>query len=181
MLTERNRYRLTGTIFLVAVAAVLLPMLFDGEGVAPLELEAVAPADFEVERDRSPVPDVTAAVAARDELKAAVDEDGYATGTGTRLGEPALLTRREALALGLPDLKWAVQVASFTQHENATAQRDRLLTDGYEAFLSNVKRRGEITTRVAVGPLINQGDAERLKDELNERYAFSAVLVRFSP
>ena len=190
MLTEKKtRYRLTGTIFLIAVAAVVLPMLFDGEGAAEIELPPVPPAEFSVERDQTPPPDMSAALEARRELKEAIDEDGYATDTGTRIGEPVLLPADEAKgkAEDKPDparpddAKWAVQVASFSQVENATGQRDSLLADGYAAFLSNVKREGEITTRVAVGPLINRDDADRLKAELDERYQFDAVVVRFSP
>ena len=49
MLTDRTRYRLTGSIFLIAVAAVVLPMLFDGAGVEPMHLEPLPPADFTVE------------------------------------------------------------------------------------------------------------------------------------
>ena len=192
MLTEkRNRYRLTGTIFLIAVAAVVLPMLFDGEGAVEIDLPPVPPAEFEVARDQTPPPDMSAAIEARRELKEAIDEDGYATDTGTRIGEPILAPADEPsaapAATAAPDptrpneAKWAVQVASFSQVENATAQRDGLLADGYAAFLSNVKREGEITTRVAVGPLINRDDADRLKAELDQRYQFDAVVVRFRP
>ena len=194
MLTERNRYRLTGTIFLIAVAAVVLPMLFDGEGVVDIELPAVPPADFQVERNQTPPPDMSDALEGRRALKEAIDEDGYAVDTGTRIGEPVLSAppastgeREESTETAAPeganqeDAKWAVQVASFSQVENATAQRDGLLADGYAAFLSNVKRQGEITTRVAVGPLINRRDADQLKEELNRRYQFAAVVVRFSP
>ncbi len=177
MLTDRTRYRLTGTIFLAAVAAVLLPMVFDGEGVEPLHLDALPPADFEVERELTPPPDMTAALQARRELRAAIGEDGYARDTGTRLGEPVLLAEQDDAAA---DRKWAVQVASFAQPENATALRDRLLGDGYAAFLSNVKRDGEAATRVAVGPLINRDDAARLEAELDGRYDLDAVVVRFS-
>ena len=38
MLTEQTRYRVTGAVFLVALAAIFLPMLFDGDGIAPLDL-----------------------------------------------------------------------------------------------------------------------------------------------
>ncbi len=177
MLTDRTRYRLTGSIFLVAVAAVVLPMLFDGAGVESMYLEPLPAADFEVRRDPSPVPDMTAALEARRELKAAIDEDGYATDTGTRIGEPVLLADRDGVDT---NLKWAVQVASFFQADNATAFRERLLGDGYAAFLSSVKRRGEVTTRVAVGPLINHDDAVRLRAELDARYEMDAVIMRFS-
>ena len=191
MLTEQTRYRLIGTIFLVAVAAVALPLLFDGEGVASMQLDPVSPAEFEVRPDHSPPPDIAPAVEARRELAAEIDGDGYATQTGTRVGEPVLIEAppagepsanvgTDAAPPSEPELKWAVQVASFTQANNATALRDRLLGDGYTAFLSNVKRDGQAVTRVAVGPFIDHADAATEKDELDQRYGVEAAIVRFT-
>ena len=91
MLTEQTRYRLIGTIFLVAVAAVALPMLFDGEGVAPMQLDPLPPAEFDVAPDLSPPPDMTPALEVRRELIEEIDADGFARDTGTRVGEPVLL------------------------------------------------------------------------------------------
>lgn len=176
-MTERNRYRLTGAIFLIAVAAIVLPMLFDGEGVAPIQLDPLPRPAFEVEEELPPRPDVAPALEARRELRNAIDPEGYAKDTGTRIGDPVLIDEAETDA----DLKWAVQVASFAQGANATAQRDRLLADDYPAFLSNVKHDGAAATRVAVGPFINRDDAARVQAELNSRYDFNAVIVKFSP
>ena len=177
MLTDRTRYRLTGSIFLIAVAAVVLPILFDGAGVEPMHLDPLAPADFTVEPDTSPAPDLSAALAARSELEAEIDADGFDRRTGTRIGQARLLPDGDAVG----DLRWAVQVASFERHENAVSRRDALLADGYEAFLSEAKRDGRITTRVAIGPLIEREDALTLKAELDSRYADETVVVRFSP
>lgn len=205
MLTEQTRYRLIGTIFLVAVAAVVLPMLFDGEGVAPMQLDPVPAIDFDVSPDTSPPADMTPALEARQELTEAIDPDGFATDTGTRVGEPVLLeepaddapatvaandapstplepTQLEPAPLAPTgsELKWAVQVASLAQAANATALRDRLVGDGYTAFLSNVKRDGQTVTRVAVGPFIDRADAAAEKDELDRRYDVQAAIVRFT-
>lgn len=177
--TERNRYRLTGAVFLVAVAAIVLPMLFDGEGVAPMHLDPLPRPSFEVDETIPPAPDVTPAIDARRELRAAIDEDGYAKDTGTRIGDPVLVA--EDAADAELDLKWAVQVGSFARTENATGQRDRLLADGHAAFLSHVKRDGAPATRVAVGPFVDRDDAVRAKAALDSRYGFEAVVVQFSP
>lgn len=178
MLTEQTRYRLTGLVFLLAVAAVFLPMLFDGDGVEPMQLDPMVPADFEVERDVAPPPDMTPVVAVRPTLNSVVDEDGYDPDTGTRFGDAVLL---EDGADVDADLKWAVQVASFSQHENADRLIEQLRGDGYAAFVSHVKQSGEPAARVAVGPVIERDSAVRLKTELDRRYDFEAMLVRFSP
>lgn len=162
----------------MAVAAIVLPMLFDGEGVAPMHLDPLPRPSFEVDETMPPLPDVAPAIEARSELRAAIDEDGYARDTGTRIGDPALLAEGASEDL---DLKWAVQVGSFAQADNATGQRDRLLADGHAAFLSHVKHDGASATRVAVGPFIDRDDAVRAKAELDSRYGFKAVVVKFSP
>ena len=61
------------------------------------------------------------------------------------------------------------------------ASSSGLRSDGYAAFVSNVKQSGEPAARVAVGPLIEREAAVRLKTELDRRYEFEAMLVRFSP
>ena len=178
MLTDQTRYRLTGLVFLLAVAAIFLPMLFDGDGVEPMQLDPLTPVDIEVERDVAPPPDMTPVVQAREALQSAVDEDGYATDTGTLFGDAVLLQDDgDANA----DLKWAVQVASFSQQENADRLIERLQGDGYAAFVSQVKQSGEPAARVAVGPVIERDSAVRLKTELDRRYDFESVIVRFSP
>lgn len=179
VLTDQTRYRLTGLVFLVAVAAIFLPMLFDGDGVEPMQLDPLPPPDIEVERDVAPPPDMTPVVAARDALKSAVDEDGYSTDTGTRFGDAVLI---EDDADAAADLKWAVQVASFSQEENADGLVETLRGDGFAAFVSHVKRDGEAVVRVAVGPVIERDAAGRLRDTLDRRYEeHDPVVVRFSP
>lgn len=178
VLTDQTRYRLTGLVFLVAVAAIFLPMLFDGDGVEPMQLDPLPAADFKVERDVDPPPDMAPVIAAREELSSAIDEDGYATDTGTRFGNAVLLDDNAVVGA---DLKWAVQLASFSQVENADRLIARLRADGYAAFVSHARRDGERIARVAVGPVVERDAASRLKAELNRRYEFGAVVVRFSP
>ena len=153
-------------------------MLFDGGGVEPMQLDPLPAVDIDVERDVTPRPDMTPVAAARDALRAAVDEDGYATDTGTRIGDAVLLEEGADVDR---DLKWAVQVASFSQEENADRLIARLRGDGYAAFVSHIKQGGEPGARVAVGPLIERGAAARLKAELDRRYEVDAVIVRFGP
>ena len=222
MLTDQTRYRITGTIFIVAVLAIVVPLLFDGAGVEPVHMPPMPPVDVEVTPSSEPTPDITPLLRTRDELASELDEDGFDRQTGTRLGDVRLLPEQEPSAGGarggrtpsrleppagrtgvptasesvsaelqgasvvseqggIANLKWAVQVASFGQRDNALRQRDQLLADGFEAFVSDAKTDGRVMTRVAVGPMIDRGDAERTRAELEQRYASGAVVVRFSP
>lgn len=184
MLNDRTRYRVTGTIFLLAVAAIVFPMLFDGDGLEPLELPPLQETEIDlspVEAVRNePVPDFAPTIAARDELLAETDAEGYSLETGVRIGEPVLAGEDEPLEM--PADAWAVQVGSFAEHDRAIALRDRLRSDGYDALASNMKQsmeRPDKLTRVAVGPMIDREDADQLRGELSDRYGLDGMVVRF--
>ncbi len=187
---EQTRYRVTGSLFLLALAVICLPMLFDGAGLPARELpdlpEWEAPAAEQIParpmdesvpgtvpgRSRQiPESDVVARV---EKLRAQVDEEGFLTQTGTRFGEPVLTAAKRDTEV------WAVQVASFRQAGNAEDFRTRLREDGYEAFISTAKADEQVLSRVAVGPLLDRERAERLRGELSARYDVQARLVAFS-
>jgi len=187
LLKQETRYRVTGSLFLLALAVIFLPMLFDGAGLptveleplpvlselpAPIALPAPEPAlpASAVEVAPAPVELVEAVETLRDEIDAA----GFHAETETRLGEPVLTdVRADSVA-------WAVQVASFADVDNARVFRERLREDGYEAFLSTVRSGSDVRTRVAVGPLLSREQAARLQAELSSRYRVNARLMDFS-
>ena len=185
-MTELTRYRVTGAIFLASIAIIFLPMLFDGDGLKPTEAfnseafdlqQAVDALDFSVagSDDTSEPPGSKAALDAREVLRETIDEEGYLVDNNTRIGDPVLSIEDTST------LVWAVQVGSFDQYDNATALRDRLLQDGYSAWLSNVRKAGGNRTRVAVGPLLLRNDALTMEEELVERYdGLEALIVGFS-
>lgn len=173
---EQTRYRVTGSLFLLAVAIIVFPMLFDGEGlrsveIQPLDVPKTVP---EVSRreDVAPATDLLTRV---EELSSELDDEGFQTDTtGTRFGEPVLSETDAATRI------WAVQVASFGEEENALKLRDQLRGDGYEAFISTVKQDGQVLNRVAVGPFLDQAEADDFRDELSDALSLDARTVAFS-
>lgn len=172
---EETRYRVTGSLFLLALAVIGLPMLFDGSGLPARELPPMGA--------EQPLPEIvpiqeeplhSGFIARVDELREAVDEDGFQTGNDTRFGEPVLLPPRENADV------WAVQVASFSKSDNAREFRTRLREDGYEAFISTARSDGKVRSRVAVGPFLNRQQAQSLQSELSARYEVEARLVAFA-
>ena len=184
---EMTRYRVTGTIVLVSLATIFLPMLFDGGGLEPEMVEplhsdgvelrqAIDAIDFSivVPEDIAEVPELKAALDAREELRETIDEKGYLEDSGTRIGDPVLSIEDTST------IAWAVQVGSFDQLENATALRDRLLGDGYAAWLSDIRKAGSNRTRVAIGPMLLRADAVAVREELVGRYdGLEALIVGF--
>ncbi len=175
MMNEQNRHRITGGLFLLALAGIFLPMLFDGDGIATVQVEPIR-IDFvpeSVPRFETVVPASDFAARA-EQLRGEVDDEGIHDATRTRIGEPVL---------SVPDAAtdtWALQVASFVERNNALDYRDRLRNDGYEAFLTTYKPPGgTMMNRVAIGPYLDKPRAERLQRELSERYEIDARLMAF--
>jgi len=172
---EQTRYRVTGSLFLLALAIICLPMLFDGEGMASIVLDPMDPPEpaprVTPMEDVAPSSDFVAQV---DELRSEIDEDGFVNETGALFGEPLLSDPTPA------SRSWAVQVASFAEQENALKFRTELREQGYEAFISTLKASGTIHYRVAVGPLLGRSDADSLRQELSQNYEVNARVMGFS-
>ena len=172
---EQTRYRVTGSLFLLAIAVIVFPMLFDGEGLPPVVINPLdVPKEIPDVTRRTDVAPESDLLVRAEELRAQVDEQGFLTEQGTRFGEPVLTEADGSTRV------WAVQLASFSEEENALALRDRLRGEGYEAFISTVRDDQKILSRVAVGPLLNRHDADVLRESLTESMALEARIVAFS-
>ena len=173
---EQTRYRVTGGLFLLAVVVIVVPMLFDGAGLAPVVIEPLdVPKVVPDVRRRVDVAPASEILERSAELAAQVDESGFQTdATGTRFGEPVLSEPGTATAV------WAIQLASFESDENALKLRDRLRREGHEAFISTVRKSGRVLRRVAIGPFLEREVAEKLRDEISREFSLEARLVAFS-
>ncbi|MGA1370596.1 MAG: SPOR domain-containing protein [Pseudomonadales bacterium] len=206
MMKEETRYRVTGTLFLLALAAIFLPMILDGEGLPTIEqppIEFAAPnqrpeaaKQENQERDATadrvvaapsanivPIEPDAALAATVQALETEIDSEGFERQSGTRLGEPVLATPSSEPRLdeeNRPTGTWAVQVAAFGKRGNAEELRQRLREDGFEAFLSTEQRANGTMTRVAIGPFQSRDDATKVRDVVSKRYAVSARLMAFS-
>jgi len=174
-MSEITRYRVTGTVFLVAVAVIVFPMLFDGKGMATLELpEVIVDERVASVKKLDEVAPTSDLVAKATKLREKLDSQGYRADTATKFGEPVLIPETEATHT------WAVQVASLKTEENAKSLRDTLKRDGFQALLSHIRLDNQILTRVAVGPIINRSDAVSLQKTLSNRYQLEAIIVEFA-
>ena len=174
-MNEQTRYRVTGSLFFSALAIICIPMLFDGEGISSLELEAltqqVPVKPVKPLNQLAPSSDYVERIEA---LREGVDDDGFDVTTKTRFGEPVLSEPEVSTSA------WAIQVASFSEQGNARSFRSDLRSQGYEAFISTTNSGSEIRHRVAVGPLLNESDAMALRTELAELLEVDARLMAFS-
>ena len=195
-MNDVTRYRLIGTIFLLSLAVIFLPMIFDAPAPSLQDIastsdlndtqtfESVDPrAEVEsliaqMERDQQAMEQAFADSKLQekvDGLRELVDADGYWVENGTRFGEPILLP------IGDETEVFAVQLATFDEQVNARKMRERLLGDGEEAFISQYKQRGlggeKIRYRVAVGPMLSHTLAKEKRTSYTQTYGVEAIVV----
>ena len=175
-MSDRTRDRVVGGVFLAALAIIVLPMLFDGAGV-----ESPAPPDLPLVPAAETVPVAPmdpANLANADALRKQIDSDGFDRSTATRIGDPVLSPADRRQSGPLPPA-WGVQLGSFADRTKAVALRDQLRRDGYQSVLTDVKGLTGVSTRVAIGPMVNRDDAAKLERELEKRYGMDAIVVVF--
>ena len=171
---QKTRYRLTGTLFLLSAGYILI-MLLMGEPVS--ESEDIPGLQVDIEK----IPEIPSfdevasesdVVQVIEELKSAVDEDGFSTENGALFGQPVLVP------LSSDSKVFSVQAASFKIVNNASNLRDKLRAAGYEAFISSMKNKeGAIIHRVAVGPLLDKKDAEQMRISIDNEFSLEAQIM----
>lgn len=180
-ISQTSRDRIVGGIFLLSVAGILLPMVFDGAGVARMTEIKVEPHAVTV----SPVTPITTtgqdwafvqeAEAVTADRPLGEPRDGERTTLGDAQTRPV-----EAKSPMGRELPWTVQVGSFVALASGKALNTRLLADGYHAYLTQgVGSDKRPIVRVAVGPIGNRAEAERVRDALQRRYGLAAILKKF--
>lgn len=186
-MNEQTRYRITGSLFVAALAIIFLPMLFDGAGVKALSLPAMSHSTqlsskqkllkpIKKSRSKQAVSAKKAASSPSFEKADALKEKVASMQAQARIGETVFAQGHKT-----PTGKeiWGVQLGSFSSEENAQKFKQKLQDDGFHAVLSRSQSSGSTITRVAVGPLIRESDAEKLLQKLSNTYKVKAILVNF--
>ena len=174
---QKTRYRLTGTLFLLSAGYILIMLLMgepvsDSENIPELQVDVEKIPDIPSFDEVASESDVVEVI---EELKSAVDEDGFSTENGTLFGQPVLVP------LSSDSKVFSVQAASFKIVDNANNLRDKLRAAGYEAFISSVKNKeGAIIYRVAVGPLLDKKDAEQMRLSIDNEFSLEAQIMELT-
>lgn len=176
-----------GTIFIIAIAAIFVPMLFD----KPIEIDDVPDTGISQELSiAEPTPEIstedltvtepiveTAQIAEleeiRDSVEKRVDSEGFDSESNALLGTPTITEETAETA------RWAIQLASFSQQLSASNFVDQIVADGYSSWVHSTKVNDSKVHRVIVGPYISREDASMKLNELKEKYNLQPILVDF--
>ena len=76
---------------------------------------------------------------------------------------------------------WVLQVASFRFEKHAEDFRDKLVAEGYAAYIRTVSVESGKMRRVYVGPKIDKRVLLKQKKEIEEKYRVTSILLKFDP
>ncbi len=92
---------------------------------------------------------------------------------------PGLVSAEPKLdELSLPE-GWSVRLGVFSDSANAVSLTRRLLDAGYRAYSRDIPGAQGVATGVFVGPHVDRGEANLLKDRLQDEFQLAGLVVRF--
>jgi len=199
-LNQGAKQRIVGTVVLLALALIFLPIIFDGEGSYQAQVSSRIPETPIISILPEPTqsrpvmvgnvetiePEVATTVSLIEEVAELVEEPSVAIATAepisdVEITESAPAFSREVLQLsdaGLPQ-GWVVRLGSFSDSENASNLVIRLQDAGYKAYSRVMRSSQESLTGVFVGPWLDRGQVNEYQQKLQEEFSLVGLVVRY--
>ena len=181
-----TKQRIVGTVVLLALALIFLPIIFDGQGSYQSPVSSRIP-DVPV-ISILPEPVQARPVIVADTLpEETIEEDPIVTEppvaiagvTETAVDEPAFSREIPTLdASGLPQ-GWSVRLGSFSDSANADNLISRLQTAGYRAYTRDIGSVEGAMTGVFVGPWLERIKVDEYQQALQAEFSLSGIVVRY--
>lgn len=193
-----------GSVVLIALALIILPVIFDGQGSyegeitsripdAPI-IETLTPPiptrpvvlsqqpDFSTDSSISPQPQVADDQAVADVVDASAEDAAAAEENLAAVvtSQPSFV--REAPELGADGLPqgWSVRLGTFSDARNAQALLEKLLDAGYKAYQKELEREQGVLTAVLVGPWLDRSRVDQYQKELQAQFQLAGIVERYT-
>ena len=199
-----RKRRVVGTIVLLALALIILPQLFDGEGsyqpqvqsriperpiitllpepqqVRPAMVgDSQSPSVTAEAQDESTEPSLSFAPTGRAVIDNAREPDEVSSEARSEASAATEAAQRPTLnAAGLPE-GWVVQLGTFGDIDNASKLLADLLAKGYKAYERRSVRDAREMSTILVGPVIDRAEADRLLAELAAALDLKPLIKRY--
>ena len=192
-MNQGTKQRIVGTVVLLTLAFIFLPIVFDGQGSYEPAMTSRIPDSPQVSILPEPVqsrPIIIAETEREAELASPASNDAAGAevpiaveaapeSVGVTTSEPVF--SREVPQLdraGLPQA-WVVQLASFADVENARNLLARLQSAGYKAYIRSVVGDQGGRSRVLVGPWVVRARADETQTELQAQFQLAGMVVAY--
>ncbi|MEX0963428.1 MAG: SPOR domain-containing protein [Pseudohongiellaceae bacterium] len=200
-MNQGAKQRIVGTVVLLALALIFLPIIFDGQGSYQPPISSRIPDTPVIAIVPEPIqsrPVIVGAVDAPEqetttEEEPATEEIAAASDAGTdsqateepddvvEITESQAIFSREVPQLsdaGLPQ-GWSVRLGSFSDAQNASTLVSRLQEAGYKAYTRAIPSNQGSLTGVFVGPWLDRGQVNEYQQKLQEEFALAGLVVRY--
>ena len=201
-MNQGAKQRIVGTVVLLALALIFLPIIFDGQGSyqapvssripetpiisllpEPIQSRPVIVGNVEAAEDDEPE-----VVAEESQIEEAESVEAPAVVAATQkpaseveISESTAVFSREVPELsdaGLPQ-GWVVRLGSFSDSENASNLVARLQDAGYKAYSRAMRGDQGALTGVFVGPWLDRGQVNEYQQKLQEEFSLGGLVVRY--
>ena len=169
MVSESLKQRIVGAIVLVALAIIIIPLVFDFSGERQVDINSQIPLMPEIE----PVV-VAEPIRPKNITPAKPPEEVFEFGVDTPAEAEPLKVEAPALSSEGSPVAWVLQIASFKDKAAANELVKKLL-----AFLREKKSGKGTVNRVFVGPKVLKEKLIKEKTAIDKKYRVDAMLVRF--
>lgn len=192
-MNQSTKQRIVGTVVLLTLAFIFLPIVFDGQGSYEPAMTSRIPDPPQVSILPEPVP-------SRPIIIAETEREAELTapaGSGAASAEvpPEVEAASESVAVttsepvffrevpkldraGLPQ-SWVVQLASFAEVDNARNLLARLQNAGYKAYIRSVVGAQGERSRVLVGPWVVRARADEMQAQLQQQFQLAGMVVSY--
>ncbi len=166
----KMRQRLWGAAVLIALAVIFLPLLLDGAG-----------SESQYRRVESLREEPPRVVRSDGQLEAALPGPVPVATAKTEIYAEPVENTPSAVAISPAAVSalsaWVVQAGSFGDKQNAIAVRDRLRRAGHPSFINATDDLS--LYRVRVGPMTNQNQANRTRDDVMQLLGREALVTPY--
>ncbi|GAB3475383.1 SPOR domain-containing protein [Marinomonas epiphytica] len=201
MIDKTIKYRLAGAAILVLSACILLPLVLDGERPAELDLQVVineppafTPAPIAKAEPVNKAPNTASPSASNNDeddiqlipiasdtskqdssSKKPTNVSSKATTPSTTTTKPAV-KKPAAVSQKKPAGRWALQIATFKNRENAQRLVTKLQAAKYDAYSVTVNA----LYKVYVGPEFDREVSEKAKEKIKKDFGLNGFIIKYS-
>lgn len=198
-MNQGAKQRIVGTVVLLALALIFLPIIFDGQGSYQAPVSSRIPATPIISILPEPIQSRPVIVGDVETLEADELEVATTASVIERVEEPAVVIATEEpvsdveitestaiFSREVPQLSdaglpqgWVVRLGSFSDSENASNLVKRLQDAGYKAYSRSMRSDQGALTGVFVGPWLDRGQVNEYQQKLQEEFSLAGLVVRY--
>tara|TARA_R110001606_G_scaffold355428_2_gene506418 strand:+ start:1974 stop:2567 length:594 start_codon:yes stop_codon:yes gene_type:complete len=195
MIDRTVTYRLIGAGIMVLSAAIILPLILDGERPAELDVkvQVTTPPTFPVVKiapvqsvDSLPVEQSISEERAAEDIRLIpvpqsakdVSSIGKTESTVSAKSEAKPIVKEpveKTASVPVAD-RWVLQIATFKSKENSVRLVEKLKGSNYDAY--------SLTTnslyKVYVGPEFKRETSEKMREEIKKKFSLNGIVVKYS-